>query len=58
MALAAISTSQSCKGLAQAALMPDRFSQLTIMNTWLHHDSYRYSDAIRKWNSQWHENGL
>jgi haloalkane dehalogenase len=45
-------------GLAQAAMMPDRFSRLTIMNTWLHHDGYTYSEGIRKWNQQWHENGL
>ncbi|MFT7685577.1 MAG: haloalkane dehalogenase [Candidatus Azotimanducaceae bacterium] len=45
-------------GLAQAALMPERFSRLTIMNTWLHHDEYEYSEAIRNWNQNWHEDGL
>ena len=45
-------------GLAQAAMMPDRFSRLTIINTWLHHDDYMYSEGIRKWNRQWHEGGL
>ena len=45
-------------GLAQAATMPARFSRLTIMNTWLHHEGYEYSDAIRNWNKNWHEGGL
>jgi haloalkane dehalogenase len=45
-------------GLAQAATMPERFSRLTIMNTWLHHPGYEYSDAIRNWNQNWHEGGL
>jgi haloalkane dehalogenase len=45
-------------GLAQAATMPERFSRLVIMNTWLHHDEYQYSEAIRNWNSNWHEGGL
>ena len=45
-------------GLAQAAMMPNRFDHLVIMNTWLHHDGYEYSDAIRNWNRNWHEGGL
>ncbi len=45
-------------GLAQACAMPERFSRLTIMNTWLHHPEYEYSDAIRNWNKNWHEGGL
>ena len=45
-------------GLAQAATMPERFDRLTIMNTWLHHPEYEYSDAIRNWNQNWHEGGL
>ena len=45
-------------GLAQAAMMPERFERLTIMNTWLHHEDYEYSDAIRNWNQNWHEGGL
>lgn len=44
-------------GLAQAATMPERFSRLVIMNTWLHHPEYEYSDAIRNWNQNWHEGG-
>jgi len=45
-------------GLAQAAMMPERFSRLVIMNTWLHHPGYVYSEAIRNWNRNWHEGGL
>ncbi|MDA9679975.1 alpha/beta fold hydrolase [Gammaproteobacteria bacterium] len=44
-------------GLAQAVFMPERFSRLTIMNTWLHHAEYEYSAAIRNWNENWHEGG-
>ncbi|MFT4799703.1 MAG: haloalkane dehalogenase [Candidatus Azotimanducaceae bacterium] len=45
-------------GLAQAAMMPARFSRLVIMNTWLHHEGYEYSEAIHNWNQNWHEGGL
>jgi haloalkane dehalogenase len=45
-------------GLAQAAMMPERFARLVIMNTWLHHPEYEYSPAIRNWNRNWHEGGL
>jgi haloalkane dehalogenase len=44
-------------GLAQAATMPERFARLIIMNTWLHHPEYEYSDAIKNWNANWHEGG-
>jgi len=44
-------------GLAQAATMPERFDRLVIMNTWLHHPDYEYSEAIRSWNQNWHEGG-
>lgn len=44
-------------GLAQAATMPERFTDLVIMNTWLHHPEYEYSPGIRRWNSGWHEGG-
>jgi len=44
-------------GLAQAVIMPERFDRLVIMNTWLHHPEYEYSEAIRNWNRQWHEGG-
>ncbi len=45
-------------GLAQAAMMPERFDHLVIMNTWLHHPEYEYSEGIRNWNRNWHEGGL
>ena len=45
-------------GLAQAATMGERFSRLVIMNTWLHHPGYEYSEAIHNWNRNWHEGGL
>jgi len=45
-------------GLAQAAMMPERFERYVIMNTWLHHPEYVYTDAIRSWNKNWHEGGL
>ena len=45
-------------GLAQAATMPERFSRLVIMNTWLHHPEYQYSEAIHNWNRNWHEGGM
>jgi haloalkane dehalogenase len=45
-------------GLAQAATMGNRFNRLVIMNTWLHHEGYEYSEAIRNWNQNWHEGGL
>ena len=45
-------------GLAQAATMGERFARLIIMNTWLHHEGYEYSEAIHNWNRNWHEGGL
>lgn len=45
-------------GLAQAAELPGRFSRLVVMNTWLHHAAYEYTDALRQWNAQWQEGGL
>lgn len=45
-------------GLAQAATMPERFSRLVIMNTWLHHDGYEYSPGILQWISQNSPGGL
>ncbi|MGB1190023.1 MAG: alpha/beta fold hydrolase [Pseudomonadales bacterium] len=44
-------------GLAQAAMMPERFKRLCIMNTWLHHDGYEYSEGIRNWNQSWQAGG-
>jgi haloalkane dehalogenase len=29
--------------------MPERFSRLVIMNTWLHHAEYEYSPGIQNW---------
>lgn len=45
-------------GLAQAAVMPERFDRLVVMNTWLHHEGYDYTDALRQWNGQWQTDGL
>ena len=45
-------------GLAQVATMPERFSRLVIMNTWLHHDGYEYTAAIRRWIEQNQPGGL
>jgi haloalkane dehalogenase len=45
-------------GLAQAAEMGERFARLVIMNTWLHHDGYVYSQAIRNWANAWKTGGL
>ncbi len=39
-------------GLAQYATMPERFSRLVIMNTWLHHAEYEYSPGIQNWITQ------
>lgn len=44
-------------GLRQAADLPDRFARLAIMNTWLHHEGYEYSPAIRRWQSLWQPGG-
>ena len=45
-------------GLAQAVSMSDRFARLVIMNTWLHHDGYEYTPAIRNWIAQNQPGGL
>lgn len=45
-------------GLAQAAMMPERFDHLVIMNTWLHHPEYAYSDGITRWNQGWQPGGV
>ena len=44
-------------GLAQAAMMPERFDHLVVMNTWLHHPQYRYSEGITRWNEGWQAGG-
>ena len=45
-------------GLAQAAMMPERFERLVIMNTWLHHEEYEYTDAILDWIRMWRPGGM
>ena len=45
-------------GLAQAATIPERFSRLVIMNTWLHHPDYAYSEGAKNWVKHWHEGGI
>ena len=45
-------------GLAQVAEAPERFARLVIMNTWLHHEGYDYTPALRQWNQQWQADGL
>ncbi len=45
-------------GLAQAAEMGERFDRLVIMNTWLPHEGYVYSSAIRNWAAAWAPGGL
>ncbi len=44
-------------GLRQAVDMPARFDRLAIMNTWLHHPEYQYTQALRDWNAGWHPGG-
>lgn len=45
-------------GLAQPVALPERFSRLVIMNTWLHHDGYEYTPAIRNWIAQNEPGGI
>lgn len=45
-------------GLAQAMTMPERFARLVIMNTWLHHDGFEYSEAIQSWRQNWMPDGI
>ncbi len=45
-------------GLRQAVDMPERFDRLTILNTWLHHEGYPYTQAILDWNAAWKEGGF
>ncbi len=39
-------------GLVTAVEMPDRFERLVILNTWLHHEGYQYTQALRDWNAR------
>ncbi|MFP3948484.1 MAG: alpha/beta fold hydrolase [Longimicrobiales bacterium] len=36
-------------GLVTATEMPQRFERLIILNTWLHHEGYEYTQALRRW---------
>lgn len=36
-------------GLINAVAMPERFSRLVILNTWLHHDGFDYTADIKAW---------
>lgn len=36
-------------GLINAVAAPDRFARLAILNTWLHHDGFDYTPAIKAW---------
>jgi haloalkane dehalogenase len=37
-------------GLILATEHSERFDRLVILNTWLHHEGYEYTDALRNWN--------
>ena len=39
-------------GLVMATEMPERFERLIILNTWLHHEGYEYTQALRVWNAR------
>jgi haloalkane dehalogenase len=45
-------------GLRQVIDMPDRFERLCILNTWLHHEEYEYTQAIRDWQALWKPGGV
>ena len=38
-------------GLINAVAMPERIDRLAILNTWLHHEGYEYSPAIKAWRA-------
>jgi haloalkane dehalogenase len=38
-------------GLRQAVDQPGRFARLAILNTWLHHEGFVYTDGIRAWRA-------
>ena len=44
-------------GLAQPAMMPERFSRLVIMNTWLHHPEFVYDESFLQWIDAWKPGG-
>lgn len=37
-------------GLRQVVDFPEHFDRLAIMNTWLHHAEYEYSDGVKMWH--------
>jgi haloalkane dehalogenase len=39
-------------GLRQVVDMPERFSRLVVLNTWLHHVDMEYTDAIRHYRDR------
>lgn len=45
-------------GLAQYAAMPERFSRLVIMNTWLHHSQFEYTPGVLQWITQNQPGGI
>ncbi len=45
-------------GLAQVAMMPERFGRLVVMNTWLHHPEFEYTNGIRSWLGMWLAGGV
>lgn len=45
-------------GLRQVADMPHQFSRIIIMNTWLHHAGYQYTQALVNWNHMWQPGNL
>ena len=38
-------------GLINVVDTPEKFERIVILNTWLHHDGFEYSKAIREWRS-------
>jgi haloalkane dehalogenase len=38
-------------GLRQAVDTPERFARIVVLNTWLHHEGFDYSPAIRGWRA-------
>lgn len=36
-------------GLITATDLPERFERLVILNTWLHHDGFDYTERLRQW---------
>ena len=38
-------------GLRQVVDHPERFERVVILNTWLHHEGFEYSDGVRWWRA-------